>query len=38
MDADGEAHALRMVETVILKASQQQLKRLVISAELLKES
>jgi hypothetical protein len=37
MDADGEAHALRMVETVILKASQQQLKRLVISAELLKE-
>jgi hypothetical protein len=37
MDADGEANALRMVETAILKASQQQIKRLVISAELLKE-
>jgi len=37
MDADGEANALRRVETAILKASQQQIKRLVISAELLKE-
>ena len=38
MEEEGEEEALRLVESAILKASQQQLKRLVISPELLKEA
>ena len=38
MEKEGEEEALRLVESAILKASQQQLKRLVISPELLKEA
>jgi hypothetical protein len=38
MQEAGEDEALRLVESAILKASQQQAKRLVISPEIFKDA